>query len=49
MTRRIVTVTYACPTCEQRVEMRVPVVSAICHNKHRATVMRPVENANSRP
>lgn len=49
MTRKIVVTTYACPACGQRVEMRVPVTTAICHDRHRATVMRPVDDATARP
>lgn len=47
MTKKAVTVIYACPVCEQRIEMLVPTNSAICHNKHRAEKMRVVEDASS--
>ena len=49
MTARIKIVTYACPQCGQRIEMRVPVTSAICHQKHRATVMRIVADVDAAP
>jgi hypothetical protein len=48
VTRRIEVITFACPNCGQRIQMRIPVTSAICHNKHRATVMRPVNDATSK-
>ena len=40
--------TLRCPTCGRTIEVAVPLLTAICHANHRATLMRPVENAESR-
>jgi hypothetical protein len=37
-----------CPTCGHTIEVAAPIITAICHDRHRATQMRPVETADSR-
>lgn len=42
-------VLLACPTCGQRIETALPLVAALCHDRHRATAMRPVDDTASAP
>lgn len=39
--------TLACPVCGQRAIATGRELAVMCHNRHRATLMRPVDDANS--
>lgn len=44
----------SCPKCDRRITVALPTIEAICHDRHRATVMVPVADvaeagAASRP
>lgn len=37
-------VVLACPACGQRIETALPIRAALCHDRHRAVAMVPVDD-----